>query len=219
MNEEYFDNYFTSYLLASIGGFLDIYTYLLKGKVFANAQTGNLVLLAHSLIESNLNSAITYLFPIIAFGTGIFLSNIFKYQLIPVLKMNFHLFIILIELAIFVFLITVPLGNLIFNSIIGFVCALQVSSFASTRNIPYASTMCTGNLRLMANNLYYGLTQKNTIYLNNALFYFKIITSFVIGAMIATKMITHLGTNALLYCIFILITIVAVNYHRLKRLG
>ncbi len=32
-------------LLAVVGGFLDAYTYLLRGHVFANAQTGNIVLL------------------------------------------------------------------------------------------------------------------------------------------------------------------------------
>ena len=32
-------------LLALVGGFLDAYTYVCRGHVFANAQTGNLVLL------------------------------------------------------------------------------------------------------------------------------------------------------------------------------
>ena len=36
-------------LLAVTGGFLDAYTYLTRGRVFANAQTGNLVLLAMNL--------------------------------------------------------------------------------------------------------------------------------------------------------------------------
>ncbi|MEF9840560.1 MAG: DUF1275 family protein, partial [Lachnospiraceae bacterium] len=30
-------------ILAMVGGFLDAYTYLCRGGVFANAQTGNLV--------------------------------------------------------------------------------------------------------------------------------------------------------------------------------
>ena len=33
-------------LLTVVGGFLDTYTYLSRGGVFANAQTGNIVLLA-----------------------------------------------------------------------------------------------------------------------------------------------------------------------------
>ncbi|MDD3027555.1 MAG: YoaK family protein [Erysipelotrichaceae bacterium] len=218
MNEKYFDNYLTSYLLATIGGFLDIYTYLLKGHVFANAQTGNLVLLANSLTEFDYNSTITYLSPVIAFGAGIFLSNMIRHQLIPLIKINFHFMVILIELAVFVSLLAIRLDDLIFNSIIGFTCALQVSSFASTKNLPYASTMCTGNLRLMANNLYYGFVKKNPEYIHNGLFYLKIIISFVIGAMVAVILIDWLGPIALTYCIFILVAIIAINFLMLKRL-
>ena len=216
MNENYYDNYLTSYLLATIGGFLDIYTYLLKGHVFANAQTGNLVLLAYSLTDLNLKSTITYLFPIIAFGVGIFLSNLIKYQLIPKIKINFHFLIIIIELLIFICLLAIPLDNLIFNIFVGFVCALQVSSFATTRNLPYASTMCTGNLRLMANNIYYGLVQKNSEYLNNGLFYLKIIGNFVIGAMIAVVLIRFTDKFALSYCIFTLLMIILLNHLKAK---
>ena len=36
----------TGLCLAAVGGFLEAYTYTLKGGVFANAQTGNLVLFA-----------------------------------------------------------------------------------------------------------------------------------------------------------------------------
>ena len=40
-------------VLALAGGFLDAYTYLCRGQVFANAQTGNMVLLAVRLAEGN----------------------------------------------------------------------------------------------------------------------------------------------------------------------
>ena len=36
-------------LLTLSGGLQDAYTYLCRGRVFANAQTGNIVLLGHSL--------------------------------------------------------------------------------------------------------------------------------------------------------------------------
>ena len=44
-----------SFLIAGIlsisGGLQDAYTYMYRGKVFANAQTGNIVLLAQNLID------------------------------------------------------------------------------------------------------------------------------------------------------------------------
>ena len=42
-----------SVFLTLSGGFQDAYTYIGRGKVFANAQTGNIVLLATNLCESD----------------------------------------------------------------------------------------------------------------------------------------------------------------------
>ena len=53
-------------LLTMTGGFLDVYTYITRGHVFANAQTGNVVLLGLNLAEGNIKEVAFYLFPIIA---------------------------------------------------------------------------------------------------------------------------------------------------------
>ena len=58
-------------LLAVSGGFMDAYTYTFRGEVFANAQTGNIILLAINLSEGNFEKMLQYLFPVIAFAFGI----------------------------------------------------------------------------------------------------------------------------------------------------
>ena len=55
-------------LLALAGGILDAYTYLVRGEVFATAETGNLVLLGINLSQGRLNEAAYYLWPILAFA-------------------------------------------------------------------------------------------------------------------------------------------------------
>ena len=45
------DSYLIAMLLAIVGGFLDAYTYVARGGVFANAQTGNIVLFGLHLAE------------------------------------------------------------------------------------------------------------------------------------------------------------------------
>ena len=44
-------------LLTLSGGLQDTYTYLRRGKVFANAQTGNIVLLGQSLFDGDWSRA------------------------------------------------------------------------------------------------------------------------------------------------------------------
>ena len=43
------ENFILGIMLALTGGFLDAYTYITRGGVFANAQTGNIVLMGINL--------------------------------------------------------------------------------------------------------------------------------------------------------------------------
>ena len=65
-------------LLAVIGGFLDAYTYILRGGVFANAQTGNIVLLGVHMADKDYRQALYYVVPIIAFSLGVFITEVLK---------------------------------------------------------------------------------------------------------------------------------------------
>ena len=47
-------------VLAMAGGFMDAYSYLCRGQVFANAQTGNMLLMGINLAEQNWKTALYY---------------------------------------------------------------------------------------------------------------------------------------------------------------
>ena len=59
-------------LLSGIGGFLDAYTYIGHGMVFANAQSGNVLLAALALANAQWSLAIRHIPPIIALFVGTF---------------------------------------------------------------------------------------------------------------------------------------------------
>jgi uncharacterized membrane protein YoaK (UPF0700 family) len=58
-------------MLATAGGFLDGFTYVGHGHVFANAMTGNVVLLGISFMSGSWDTAFNHLPPILAFLLGI----------------------------------------------------------------------------------------------------------------------------------------------------
>ena len=62
-------------LLALAGGFLDAYTYICRGGVFANAQTGNIVLFSLHLCQMEWERALTSAIPIAAFAAGIMMTE------------------------------------------------------------------------------------------------------------------------------------------------
>lgn len=72
------DTFSVYILLALSGGCMDAYSYLFRGKVFANAQTGNMLLFGVNLAERNFEAALKYLFPIAAFSAGIMLSDFLR---------------------------------------------------------------------------------------------------------------------------------------------
>ena len=54
---------------------MDAYSYIERGKVFANAQTGNMLLFGVNLSEGNYQTMLNYLFPVLAFALGIALAD------------------------------------------------------------------------------------------------------------------------------------------------
>ena len=58
---------------------MDAYTYLLRGKVFANAQTGNILLFGVNLSEGSFREALRYFFPVLAFALGIVTAELIRH--------------------------------------------------------------------------------------------------------------------------------------------
>ena len=62
-------------VLTLAGGLQDAYSYNCRGQVFANAQTGNIVLLGQSLAGGQWVVALHYVFPLLAFLAGVYASE------------------------------------------------------------------------------------------------------------------------------------------------
>lgn len=133
-------------LLALSGGFMDAYSYLARGQVFANAQTGNMLLFGVNLARGQFQHALHYLCPVLAFGLGIFLAEFVHFQKIQ--KVHWRQVTLLIEIIILFGVGYISFEqNLLANSLTSFACGLQVQAFRKIHGKGYATTMCIGNLR------------------------------------------------------------------------
>ena len=74
------ESFYTVIFLSLSGGLQDAYTYLFRGGVFANAQTGNIVLLSVHLFEGEWVSAGRYLVPLLAFSLGVLMSELARWH-------------------------------------------------------------------------------------------------------------------------------------------
>jgi uncharacterized membrane protein YoaK (UPF0700 family) len=172
-------------ILALVGGFLDAYTYVSRGGVFANAQTGNMVLLGLRLADGRWSEALYYLLPIIAFAAGVILAERVQSALKYARAVHWRQIVILLELALLSGIGFVPVGacNPYVNVAVSFVCALQVESFRTLHGLAFATTMCTGNLRSGTELLFRYLRERNKSLLKSSLKYYGIIAVFILGAV------------------------------------
>ena len=202
----------TGALLALVGGFFDAYTYIARGGVFANAQTGNVVLLAMNLADGNFIKALSSFIPILAFVLGIFTAE-FIHNHEPRLPIHWRQVVIVVEIITVVVVAFLPTEkgmysfNMLANVMISYVCSLQVQSFRKIHGITAATTMCTGNLRSGTDLLMRYQKERNKQDLKDGFKYYIINVIFLIGAVISVFVTRHFGGMAVIFCALPLILV------------
>lgn len=173
----------TTVFLTLSGGFQDAYTYMGRGKVFANAQTGNIVLMATNFCEGDFAKALRYLLPLLAFAAGVYFAEGIRNRYHLMERFHWRQLILLIEIALLFVVGFIP-NNLdwLANMLVSFVCAMQVQSFRKVHGNAYASTMCIGNMRSGTEALCAYFHTRDIAILHKALTYFGVIVLFALGA-------------------------------------
>ena len=185
-------------MLAIVGGYLDAYTYISRDHVFANAQTGNMVLLAINIKEGSWLKVFLYLMPILSFMIGVLIVEAVKLKFNEHPRIHWHRIIIGVELVVLTIVGFIPVGtlNTLANILVSFTCAMQVEGFRKMDGKPFATTMCTGNLRSGTDNLFQYLKTKDKQKLSNAMQYYGIILCFIGGAAVGAFVTELLETKA-----------------------
>ena len=194
-------------LLAIIGGFFDAYSYLCRDGVFANAQTGNIVLFGIKIANGEYNLAGHYLVPIIAFALGVFIAEIMrrffgKYQN----KFHWRQAVVIIEIFLVIIVAYLPQKyNMVANTSISFICALQVETFRKVRGSAFSTTMCTGNLRSLTEQLAKWYIDKDKDAIFKAIRYAMIIFYFIMGAVMGVFGVKYFAEQSVIFCSLVLL--------------
>ncbi|WP_303620381.1 YoaK family protein [Hungatella hathewayi] len=179
----------TGIFLTLSGGFQDAYTYYTRGKVFANAQTGNIILLGHNAMNGDFADAFRYLAPVLAFAGGIYISEVIRGIYREYGKLHWRQIVVALEILLLFVVGFLPQSmNMAANILVSFVCAMQVEAFRKMKGSAYASTMCIGNLRSATEMLYRYRHTKEKGCLEKCLRYYGVILVFGIGAALGSLM-------------------------------
>jgi uncharacterized membrane protein YoaK (UPF0700 family) len=138
-------------LLAAAGGFLDGFTYVGHGHVFANAMTGNVVLLGINCFSGSWQAGLRHVPAIVAFLVGVCVAQVVQVQArrrnaaVPYSR------VLALEVAVLLALSWLPAGtaDIVFTTLICFAASVQVQSFREVNGQIFNSTFTTGNLRTL----------------------------------------------------------------------
>ena len=212
MRKQMSESLFIGTLLAISGGLMDSYSYLYRGQVFANAQTGNVLLFSIHLSKGEWEPALHYAFPIAAFLCGVALAVFLCHFCRRRERLHWRQICVLFEAVVLFSVAWIPQSaNLLANSLISLACGVQVEAFRKIEDASVATTMCIGNLRsAMHSVITCGLVgnreDKHTASISSV-----IVIAFASGAVMGSILIRHFGAYAvccgsiiLLGCFFLM---------------
>lgn len=188
-------------LLTLAGGYLDAYTYSVRGGVFANAQTGNIIKLGIHMINGTLQSCMGYLIPIIAFILGVIVHLSTERWME---KRDIHYIrrtALFFEIITLLIVSRIPVQeelNWIANALVSFACAIQMEAFPVFANQPIATTVGTGNLRKAVDFTFRAIADHDSGKMKTAGIYIMIVLIFILGVVIGTVISDRIGVNSVL---------------------
>ena len=198
-----------SALLSFSGGLQDAYTYNMRGNVFANAQTGNVVLMSQRFMEGSYMQGLHYMCPLFSFALGIFAAERIENTYKNYEKIHWRQIVLIVEIVALIIVGFLPTEmNMIANMIVSFSCAMQVQTFRKVHGYGYASTMCIGNLRSGTESLSRYLRDRDKGSLYKSLHFFGIILIFAIGAGVGGIMSKIFGIRTIWISAAILLVVV-----------
>lgn len=199
------------YLLMMSGGLLGAFTYCIRGGVFCNAQTGNIVLLGMAVGNGDWKGAAYFIIPITAYGIGAAVSEVLPGSVKKAGLMRWDTLLVGIEM-----LVTLLLGLLpesvpfqVSQVAINFICSMQYHTFRQAEGIPMATTFCTNHVRQTGISLVNWLRKGDAAYFRKSLRHGEMLLAFVVGAVLGTVLCNRFagkaiwGASILLFIVFI----------------
>lgn len=186
-------------LLTLTNGFMDAHTYYVRGGVFANVQTGNVIFFAIDASERKLPAAMAHVWPILAFMVGVALAAHIKSgraERRVTHPLRWTMAVQAVALGVIGFVpatvahsyVTVP---------IAFLAAVQMGLFRNIGELAYLPVATTGNLMRFVESGYDGVVEKKGPSRRASWIYGTLILAFAGGALIGAFTSRAWGVHAI----------------------
>lgn len=176
------------HLLIMAAGWFGAYTFLLRGGVFCNAQTANVVLFAMALGNGEWSKAAYLLLPIGAYFAGAFISEYLGKSVKRLHFLRFDTMLVGFEALVVILLGFMPARwpDQICQVALNFICSMQFNTFRQVQGVPVATTFVTNHIRQVGHysaKLLRHHTQENR---DRIAIHGQLILYFIVGAVVST---------------------------------
>ena len=186
-------------LLTLTNGFMDAHTYYVRGGVFANVQTGNVIFFAIDMSERKVTAAMAHVWPIFAFLVGMVLAAHIKSgrveRFVPH-PLRWTMTVQVVALAAIGF-VPVTVAHNYVTVPIAFLAAMQMGLFRNIGDLAYLPVATTGNLMRFVESGYEGFIDKQSASRRACGIYGTLIVGFAGGALIGAFASRAWGAHAI----------------------
>jgi len=186
-------------LLTLTNGFMDAHTYYVRGGVFANVQTGNVIFFAIDLSERKLAAAFAHVWPILAFIVGVGLASHIKsgrVERVVTHPLRWTMAVQVVALAGIGF-VPVSVAHSYVTVPIAFLAAVQMGLFRNVGDLAYLPVATTGNLMRFVESGYDGFVGRQATSRRACGVYGTLIIGFAGGALIGAFASRAWGAHAI----------------------
>ena len=187
------------WLLIVVAGWFGAYTFILRGGVFCNAQTANVVLFAIALGSGDWHKVLYLLVPIGAYIFGAFLSEFLGKTVKTLRLLRWDTILIGIEAVAALLLGFLPESapDQICQIVLNFICSMQFNTFRQVKGIPAATTFVTNHIRQVGANAAKFLRHRDKDSGNRLKLHGMMIFCFALGAVLCTLCIKIVAYRAI----------------------
>jgi len=187
-------------VLIAVGGYLGAFTYSLRGGVFCNAQTANVVLFSMAIGNGQWGTAVYYLIPMSAYMLGAVISELMPNKVKRLHLLRWDTLLVGLEALVVILLGFVPESwpYQISQVSINFICSMQYNTFRQAEHIPMSTTFCTNHVRQVGVFLTKWLRHREDRAIRKRfLTHILMLISFAVGAVVSTVMCRVLSGRAI----------------------
>ena len=183
--------------LTFCAGYVDAYTFIVRGNTLVAGQTGNVVFLSVGLIQQNVSDASAKAMTLLSFMMGVFLLTLYKEKLRIVKKPILSL-IPLAVLSLIIGFVPQTVENIYLVPPLAFCMGLVTTAFGEVSGIAYNNAFMTGNIKrtMLAFGDYF--RTKHTPFLREGLIFVSLLSSFVFGVVFSAYLTIYYQERTIL---------------------